>query len=80
MPGVSLTQINFSEMLEPRFITHLELRDIAIAAADVDLDHLVAALKSLPMLTALGLCRVSVYCWISINYNQGTEPKIDSWS
>jgi len=58
MPGVSLTQINFSEMLEPRFITHLELRDMAIAAADVDLDHLVTALKSLPMLTALGLCRV----------------------
>ena len=60
MPGVSLTQINFSEMLEPRFITHLELRDTAIAAADVDLDHLVTALKSLPMLTALGLCRVKV--------------------
>jgi len=58
MPGVSLTQINFSEMLQPRFITHLELRDMAIAAADVDLEHLVNALKSLPMLTALGLCRV----------------------
>jgi len=58
MPGVSLTQINFSEMLEPRFITHLELRDIAIAAADVDLEHLVNALKALPSLNALGLCRV----------------------
>merc|ERR1711962_448990 len=46
MPGVSLTQINFSEMLEPRFITHLELRD------------LVNALKALPTLNALGLCRV----------------------
>jgi len=58
MPGVSLSQIDFPGVLEPRFITHLELRDMTIAAGDTDLDHLVIALKSLPMISALGLCRV----------------------